>query len=183
MILCSPMIVNLRIELVTSPIFYPTLGLPTSVHCVSWEAQIWIHQLRNHNIEEFTRALISFLFKNSGMGGGFVKLENLPRYIGALSYLIQLTSCVAGDIDQTHLPAQSNGNWEHEFEGSRRDESPRFLTWISVWWSAFKHKREYRGVQTLREKSLIMDILHIRMSWNISTWIYLVSNCIKQSEN
>ena len=39
-----------------------------SIHCLSWDAQILIHQLRNYKIEEFTRDPISFLFSRNGMG-------------------------------------------------------------------------------------------------------------------
>lgn len=49
-----------------------------------------------------------------------MKLGNLLRYIGVLSYLMQLTSCIAGDIDQIYLSAPSFGNLEHGIEGSRR---------------------------------------------------------------
>ena len=67
--LSSPRIVYLRIDLVTTPIFHLTLGLPTSIHCLSLAAQILILQLSNHKIEEFTSALISFLLNNPDMGG------------------------------------------------------------------------------------------------------------------
>lgn len=103
------MIVHLRENLVITPILFPTLGLLTSVYFLSWAAQKLIIQLRNHKVEEFTSWMISFLVNNSGMGGGFMRLCNLLRYMGILSNLIHLASCVVGDIDQIHLQAQSDG--------------------------------------------------------------------------
>lgn len=64
--------------------------------------------MRNHKVQPFTSAL-TCLF-NSDMGEGFMKLGNLLRYVGALSYLIPLASCVAGDTDQTRFPAQFDGS-------------------------------------------------------------------------